>query len=147
MNSWLYPTTVFSAAFVVWILGMLFFRKQAFIVCLFLSSLLGIIGILMLFFKGYGALAIGLLCIVFFLLLLHFGFDISFSKTKTQGPFASFLHKEGTAFTYLDPKGEVEIEGQKIAATTEGLMVAKGNKIRVIRCAPKYVVVEKYELE
>ncbi|NUM34213.1 MAG: NfeD family protein [Candidatus Brocadiae bacterium] len=147
MNSWLYPTTVFFSAFVVWILGILFFKKRAFTVCLFISSFLGLTGLAMLFFNGYGALAITLLCIVFFLLLLHVGFDISFSKAKTQGPFASYLHKEGIATTYLDPKGEVEVGGQKIAAITEGLMVAKGMKIRVIRCANKYVVVEKWESE
>ncbi len=147
MNSWLYPTTLFLAAFIIWILGVLFFKKRSFIFCLYLSAILGIIGILILFINGYGSLAIALLCIVFFFFLLHFGFDISFSQKKSSGPFSAFLYKQGIACTYLDPKGEIEIEGQKIPAITEGLMITQGSKIRIVRCAPKFVIVEKYDSE
>lgn len=136
------PITLFFLGLIVWGIGFIFFEKRFLGPITIGSSIFISIGILMLLRRGYSSLVVILLCIVGLLVIMYFGFDISFRKVSQEGPFGVFFDKKGTALTYLDPKGQIVIEGQTVPAMTEGLMIPAGTAVRVIRCGKKFVVVE-----
>ena len=73
-------------------------------------------------------------------------FDISWKKTG-KNTSDSFINQIGVTATDLNPKGEIEINGQVISATTEGFYLPQDKKVRVIRIGHKLAVVESIEDE
>jgi membrane-bound serine protease (ClpP class) len=55
---------------------------------------------------------------------------------------SELMGREGVATTALRPSGIAEIGGRRVSVVTEGEMVAKGQKVRVIEIHGNQVVVE-----
>ena len=143
MDNWVFPTSLFFLGFVIWVFSLLFAQKQTHGVVSIISGVIGGVSLLLLFQRDYHAFASVLLCLVLSILIIGLGFDISFQKTKYKGPLADFVGKEGITLTDLEPKGKVQLDGQEILASSEGLFVAAGTKVKVLRCGEKILVIEK----
>ena len=145
MNDWLFPATIFFLALVVWIFALLFTHKQTFLISTIVSVVVAGVSILILLHKGYTPFVGGLVCFLLLIVIVYFGFDIFLQKPVATGPLAEFMLKEGIAKTCLEPKGKVSIEDSVVAASSEGLFIPEGASIRVIRCAEKFLIVERIE--
>lgn len=145
MGEWVFPSTLFLFGFIVWLFSYVFTQnqKQIFGVMSIISGVIIAISFLLLLQRGYTSFAGVLFCIMTFIVILYLGFTIPLSKTKAEGPWGELLGSEGIAKTPLSPKGEVEVGDQKVQATTEGLFIGEGTKVKIIRTAEKIVVVEK----
>lgn len=143
---WLLPTTIWLLACVIWIIAYTFIADKKLEASFNLvSSILAFIAIVLLFQKKYYPFAGIVLCATLFIVMFHLGFAISGHKVKPKGPLGNFVDMEGTTVTELTPKGKIRIADQVIEATTEGIFLAEGEKVRVIRSGVKLVVVEKCE--
>ena len=130
------------------------------------GGILGIIGIIALVaaiivgytaFPGYGtmiAVGIFLVTIVLFILwlkilpktwiakILTIDKDLS-DAHGTNESIENLLDKEGETLCSLRPSGFAEIEGKKIDVISEGEMIDKGAKVKVIEVESNRVVVKK----
>lgn len=145
MDNWLFPLSIFLLAFIIWIIAIILVPASNIPIFHIGSGILAGIGILLLFQRGYVGLAGVLVCVYFLIGILIASTVAQFTQEKIpkQGIFSQFIGKEGKCLTALEPKGKVQIDGVTISATTEGLFLAEGQKIRVVRSSAKLVVVEK----
>jgi membrane-bound ClpP family serine protease len=143
VNVWLFPTALFLLGLTVWVIGMVLVSKQFLAIFNVASGVLAVVCILLLCERQYFTLAGIFLCITLLLAVSNIGLSLSWQKTQNSGPFMGLLGKEGVTATPLQPKGRVRIDGQMVDAMSEGLFVAEGEKIRVIRCGKKTLIVEK----
>lgn len=53
--------------------------------------------------------------------------------------------KEGVSITRFNPTGSIDIEGKSYSATSQGIWIDKGQKVRVIEVSGTRILVEKLE--
>jgi len=115
--TWLFPTTLFLLAFLVWIGGLLMVQSQHRNILTICCTILASLSVVLLLQAQAIAAAGILICIMLFSTILYFGFDLPWEKEKIPtGPLSSFLHQEGIAITYLEPKGQVQIQDKILPA-------------------------------
>jgi membrane-bound serine protease (ClpP class) len=143
-------------------LGIIFFCIEIFVpggVLGFIAGLLLLGGIIMGFsaFPGYGGyIAVGVLVFLVLAVVLWVrvflrtgvGRKMTVSQSLAGASAADdnmnqLLGKEGTTLTTLRPGGFALIDGRKVDVVTEGEMLPKDTKIRVIRVEGNRVVVTK----
>ncbi len=149
MKELILPATLFSLSFVVWVFVAILGKKTILKVVSVGCSVAAAVSIIILLQREYVALAGIGVCLIFLIAIIYFGLNMpfSFNSKKNDSPLARFIDCQGIALTCLEPKGDVEINGEKIVATTEGLFVPQGEKVKVVRCSAKLVVVEKISEE
>jgi membrane-bound ClpP family serine protease len=55
--------------------------------------------------------------------------------------YKALLHKEGVAQTDFRPTGTIKIEGQTYSATTQGIWVKKGTRLKVVKVSGTHILV------
>lgn len=138
----LFAMTIWLLGCAIWIASAVLIRNKRILAYWSIASaIIGFIGILLLFQRGHLVLGGSLLCLTLFLITCTIGFEITWQKgTKNNG---QFVGKQGITVTILNPRGKIKIDNDIIFATTEGLFLAEGEPIKVIRSSNKLVVVEK----
>lgn len=61
---------------------------------------------------------------------------------KVANPFEGLLGKEGVVVAPLRPSGTVEIEGRRVSVVSDGQLLDKGRRVRVVLVEGSRVVVE-----
>ena len=147
MSQWLFATTLFFLGVIVWIFAVFFSSKELLNPIKIGSAIISLIGLAILFHKKYYVLAgilfciMGLMCLIELLLLQ----DIQkiFPWINSQSKQGGYVGKKGVSISILDPRGKVLIEEQEMDAQSEGIFIAEGEKVQVIREHQKRLVVEK----
>ena len=67
------------------------------------------------------------------------------SAKTTEEPLAEMLGQEGTVVTALRPSGTAEFSGRRISVVSDGVVVDKGRRVRIVLVEGTRVVVEASE--
>ncbi|MCL2405412.1 MAG: hypothetical protein FWC92_07695 [Defluviitaleaceae bacterium] len=75
----------------------------------------------------------------------HGGMILTDVDDAPQVDFSSFLGKEGKAVTLLRPVGDVDFNGVRMQASSDGMFIEKGTKVRVMEAQANRIVVAAIE--
>jgi membrane-bound ClpP family serine protease len=143
VEKWFNPTVIMLCGFTISLIGFVFLKRKKLMILFTVGTIVAALGAIRLINVEYYRLAGILACLHLCIPILYFGFQGRSNKADAQGPFRDYLQKEATVTKELSPKGEIQIGENIIPATSEGLFVAQGDLVTVIRCGQNRVVVEK----
>mgnify|MGYP000854538279 CR=1 FL=1 len=143
MDNWIFPVTFFFLSCILWVLGIILSSKKIHKIVNIISMIIAIVSLSVLFYRNFIILGGSLFCFTFFLLIMYYGFDISWKKEIGSGIYGNLLKKEAITLTSLEPKGKIKVDDIEVPATTQGLFIPEGAKVKIVECKNKIVIVER----